>query len=138
MWQSLICKHVFPKTIFLFLKKKVTVNDSWVCLLSTINSCSHRDFETFFDKVNISYLHVFQIPAVHDFGLFMALIVANCWITVMLTMPAALYLWQLSIRRFEEKIFKCLWVFILVNLRSIQTFLIMADITNLKVFRLKN
>ncbi|WAR14743.1 DISP3-like protein, partial [Mya arenaria] len=30
------------------------------------------------------------IPAVHDFGLFMSLIVANCWLTVMISMPPVL------------------------------------------------
>lgn len=37
-----------------------------------------------------------MIPAVHDFGLFMCLIVANCWVTVMLIMPPALYIWYIS------------------------------------------
>lgn len=34
-----------------------------------------------------------QIPAVHDFGLFMALIVSCCWLWVSVLMPAALCIW---------------------------------------------
>lgn len=34
-----------------------------------------------------------QIPAVHDFGLFMALIVSCCWLWVSILMPAALCIW---------------------------------------------
>lgn len=34
-----------------------------------------------------------QIPAVHDFGLFMALIVSCCWLWVSVLMPAALCVW---------------------------------------------
>ncbi|KAJ8380072.1 hypothetical protein SKAU_G00008500 [Synaphobranchus kaupii] len=35
-----------------------------------------------------------HIPAVHDFGLFMALIVSCCWLWVCLLMPAALCVWS--------------------------------------------
>ncbi|XP_042564100.1 protein dispatched homolog 3 [Clupea harengus] len=35
-----------------------------------------------------------QIPAVHDFGLFMALIVSCCWVWVSMLMPAALCIWS--------------------------------------------
>ncbi|XP_060594182.1 protein dispatched homolog 3-like, partial [Ruditapes philippinarum] len=45
-----------------------------------------------------------MIPAVHDFGLFMSLIVANCWITVMLIMPPVLYIWYISFRKCEAAI----------------------------------
>ncbi|XP_033097772.1 protein dispatched homolog 3-like isoform X2 [Anneissia japonica] len=34
-----------------------------------------------------------QIPAIHDFGLFMSLIVSFCWFTVVTIMPSALNLW---------------------------------------------
>ncbi|XP_032817859.2 protein dispatched homolog 3 [Petromyzon marinus] len=36
-----------------------------------------------------------QIPAVRDFGLFMALLVAVCWLLAAIMMPAALSLWDL-------------------------------------------
>lgn len=39
------------------------------------------------------YLNDSQIPAVHDFGLFMALIVSCCWLWVSILMPAALCIW---------------------------------------------
>lgn len=42
-----------------------------------------------------------QIPAVHDFGLFMALIVSCCWLAVLFTMPAALGLWSLYLAPLE-------------------------------------
>ncbi|KAH3824631.1 hypothetical protein DPMN_126468, partial [Dreissena polymorpha] len=45
-----------------------------------------------------------MIPAVHDFGLFMSLIVANCWVTVMVIMPAALYTWQAVFKHWEDKL----------------------------------
>ena len=49
-----------------------------------------------------------QIPAVHDFGLFMSLIVANCWITVMLIMPPALYIWYISFGVCEANLLKAM------------------------------
>ncbi|KAL4221105.1 GRB10 interacting GYF protein 1 [Mactra antiquata] len=45
-----------------------------------------------------------MIPAVHDFGLFMSLIVANCWITVMIVMPPVLYIWYISFWKCESKL----------------------------------
>lgn len=35
-----------------------------------------------------------QIPAVHDFSLFMSLIVSCCWLWVSILMPAALCIWN--------------------------------------------
>ncbi|XP_071945644.1 protein dispatched homolog 3-like isoform X2 [Antedon mediterranea] len=34
-----------------------------------------------------------QIPAIHDFGLFMSLLVSFCWFTVVTIMPSAMNLW---------------------------------------------
>lgn len=42
-----------------------------------------------------------QIPAVQDFGLFMALIVSCCWLWVCLMMPAALGVWSRCLERRE-------------------------------------
>lgn len=42
-----------------------------------------------------------QIPAVHDFGLFMSLIVSCCWLAVLFTMPAALGIWSLYMAPLE-------------------------------------
>ncbi|KAK3104898.1 hypothetical protein FSP39_012859, partial [Pinctada imbricata] len=46
------------------------------------------------------------IPAIHAFGLFMSLIVACCWITVILIMPPALYIWHISFYHCEKFITK--------------------------------
>ncbi|KAJ8319852.1 hypothetical protein KUTeg_001439 [Tegillarca granosa] len=43
-----------------------------------------------------------SIPAVHQFGLFMSLIVASCWVTVVMIMPPALFLWQYTFARCES------------------------------------
>ncbi len=43
-----------------------------------------------------------QIPAVHDFGLFMSLIVSCCWLAVLFTMPAALGIWSLYMAPLES------------------------------------
>ncbi|XP_071145886.1 protein dispatched homolog 3-like [Mytilus edulis] len=45
-----------------------------------------------------------SIPAVHQFGLFMSLIVSCCWVTVLVVMPPALYIWGVGIQRWEEHI----------------------------------
>ncbi|CAJ0932774.1 unnamed protein product [Ranitomeya imitator] len=42
-----------------------------------------------------------QIPAVHDFGLFMSLIVSCCWVAVLFIMPAALGIWGAHISPLE-------------------------------------
>lgn len=38
----------------------------------------------------------------HDFGLFMSLIVTCCWLAVLFTMPAALGLWSLYMAPLES------------------------------------
>uniref|UniRef100_A0A8C4PS68 Dispatched RND transporter family member 3 n=1 Tax=Equus asinus TaxID=9793 RepID=A0A8C4PS68_EQUAS len=43
-----------------------------------------------------------SIPAVHDFGLFMSLIVSCCWLAVLFTMPAALGIWSLYMAPLES------------------------------------
>lgn len=47
-----------------------------------------------------------QMPAIHDFGLFMALIVSSCWLTVFCTLPPALNLWHRYISKWEERAFQ--------------------------------
>ncbi|CAH1774549.1 unnamed protein product, partial [Owenia fusiformis] len=46
------------------------------------------------------------IPAVHQFGLFMALIVSGCWIMVMINMPCALIIWHRCFSKCEAFCFK--------------------------------
>ncbi|KAH9492822.1 Protein dispatched 3 [Bulinus truncatus] len=49
-----------------------------------------------------------SIPAVHDFGLFMSLIVSACWISVFILMPPALYLYACIFEPLEIFLFSCL------------------------------
>lgn len=53
-----------------------------------------------------------SIPAVHQFGLFMFLIVSCCWITVLAVMLPALYIWDVGIKGLEEKCFSIMnyWI----------------------------
>jgi PERQ amino acid-rich with GYF domain-containing protein len=37
-----------------------------------------------------------QLPAIHDFGLFMGVLVVMCYLITVMTMPAILYIWWLS------------------------------------------
>lgn len=47
-----------------------------------------------------------QMPAIHDFGLFMALIVSSCWLTVFCTIPPALNLWQRYAAKWETWLYQ--------------------------------
>ena len=49
------------------------------------------------------------MPAIHDFGLLMALIVGSCWFTVFFTIPPALNLWHRYVSKWEGFIFKSLF-----------------------------
>lgn len=59
----------------------------------------HRDSQASQRLIPTAYI---QIPAVHDFGLFMSLIVTCCWLAVLFTMPAALGLWSLYMAPLES------------------------------------
>ncbi|TNN50462.1 Protein dispatched 3 [Liparis tanakae] len=48
-----------------------------------------------------------EIPAVHDFGLFMALIVSCCWLWVSALMPAALCIWTECVEPQEHVWLNC-------------------------------
>ncbi|KAI3372432.1 hypothetical protein L3Q82_022919 [Scortum barcoo] len=48
-----------------------------------------------------------QIPAVHDFGLFMALIVSCCWLWVSVLMPAVLCIWSECVEPYEHAWLNC-------------------------------
>lgn len=50
---------------------------------------------------------LFQITAVHQFGLFMGLVVMFCYIQVTLVMPSFLYLWYKYLSRVEYIYFLC-------------------------------
>ena len=50
------------------------------------------------------FLFRFQIPAVHDFGLFMGLVVVMCYCTVTCIMPPTLFLWARYVGKCESRI----------------------------------
>ncbi|KAL2091925.1 hypothetical protein ACEWY4_011723 [Coilia grayii] len=61
----------------------------------TIKTAGRATFLTSFTTAAAYAANTFsQIPAVHDFGLFMALIVSCCWVWVSVLMPAALCVWS--------------------------------------------
>uniref|UniRef100_H3AV32 Dispatched RND transporter family member 3 n=2 Tax=Latimeria chalumnae TaxID=7897 RepID=H3AV32_LATCH len=72
-------------------------------MIHTIQTAGKATFFTSFTTAAAYAANVFsQIPAVHDFGLFMSLIVACCWVAVLFIMPAALCIWSLYISPLES------------------------------------
>ncbi|KAG5840547.1 hypothetical protein ANANG_G00189940 [Anguilla anguilla] len=64
-------------------------------MVYTVKTAGRATFLTSFTTAAAYAANTFsQIPAVHDFGLFMALIVSCCWLWVCLLMPAALCVWS--------------------------------------------
>ncbi|KAL4623065.1 hypothetical protein GN956_G19313 [Arapaima gigas] len=64
-------------------------------IVYTVKTAGRATFLTSFTTAAAYAANTFsQIPAVHDFGLFMALIVSCCWLWVSLMMPAALSVWS--------------------------------------------
>ena len=63
--------------------------------------------ELYFNNNSLSFLS--QMPAIHDFGLFMMLIVISCWLTVISIIPPVLYLWYKYIDKLEKRCFKLLF-----------------------------
>ncbi|MBN3322038.1 DISP3 protein, partial [Atractosteus spatula] len=64
-------------------------------MVHTVQTAGRATFLTSFTTAAAYAANTFsQIPAVHDFGLFMALIVSCCWLWVLLMLPAALCLWS--------------------------------------------
>uniref|UniRef100_A0A8C7GDI3 Dispatched RND transporter family member 3 n=1 Tax=Oncorhynchus kisutch TaxID=8019 RepID=A0A8C7GDI3_ONCKI len=63
-------------------------------MMYTVKTAGRATFLTSFTTAAAYAANTFsQIPAVHDFGLFMALIVSCCWLWVSILMPAALCIW---------------------------------------------
>nr|XP_046243091.1 protein dispatched homolog 3 isoform X2 [Scatophagus argus] len=63
-------------------------------MIYTMKTAGRATFLTSFTTAAAYAANTFsQIPAVHDFGLFMALIVSCCWLWVSALMPAALCVW---------------------------------------------
>ncbi|XP_028852981.1 protein dispatched homolog 3 isoform X2 [Denticeps clupeoides] len=64
-------------------------------MIYTLKTAGRATFLTSFTTAAAYAANTFsQIPAVHDFGLFMALIVSCCWLWVSILMPAALCIWS--------------------------------------------
>uniref|UniRef100_A0A673H202 Protein dispatched homolog 3-like n=1 Tax=Sinocyclocheilus rhinocerous TaxID=307959 RepID=A0A673H202_9TELE len=64
-------------------------------MIYTIKTAGRATFFTSFTTAAAYAANTFsQIPAVHDFGLFMSLIVSCCWLWVSILMPAALCIWS--------------------------------------------
>ncbi|XP_069775145.1 protein dispatched homolog 3 isoform X2 [Narcine bancroftii] len=71
-------------------------------MIHTIKIAGKATFFTSFTTASAYAANIFsQIPAVHDFGLFMSLIVACCWIAVLFLMPATLCIWSQYISPLE-------------------------------------
>uniref|UniRef100_A0A3Q3EJH8 Dispatched RND transporter family member 3 n=1 Tax=Labrus bergylta TaxID=56723 RepID=A0A3Q3EJH8_9LABR len=77
-------------------------------IIYTIKTAGRATFLTSFTTAAAYAANTFsQIPAVHDFGLFMALIVSCCWLWVSILMPAALCIWTECVEPQEHAWLNC-------------------------------
>ncbi|XP_010792451.1 patched domain-containing protein 2 [Notothenia coriiceps] len=77
-------------------------------MIYTIKTAGRATFLTSFTTAAAYAANTFsQIPAVHDFGLFMALIVSCCWLWVSALMPAALCIWTEVVEPREHAWLNC-------------------------------
>ncbi|KAK2902276.1 hypothetical protein Q8A73_012022 [Channa argus] len=77
-------------------------------MIYTIKTAGRATFFTSFTTAAAYAANTFsQIPAVHDFGLFMALIVSCCWLWVSVLMPAALCIWSQHVESHEHAWLNC-------------------------------
>uniref|UniRef100_A0A3Q3LKM6 Dispatched RND transporter family member 3 n=1 Tax=Mastacembelus armatus TaxID=205130 RepID=A0A3Q3LKM6_9TELE len=77
-------------------------------MIYTIKTAGRATFLTSFTTAAAYAANTFsQIPAVHDFGLFMALIVSCCWLWVSVLMPAALCIWTQCVEPHEHAWLNC-------------------------------
>ncbi|XP_029019831.1 protein dispatched homolog 3 [Betta splendens] len=77
-------------------------------MIHTVKTAGRATFLTSFTTAAAYAANTFsQIPAVHDFGLFMALIVSCCWLWVSVLMPAALCIWTQHVERREHVWLSC-------------------------------
>ncbi|XP_048205775.1 protein dispatched homolog 3 isoform X2 [Perognathus longimembris pacificus] len=92
--------------VFVFIntyRQAAHLEDPQLRMIHTIQTAGKATFFTSLTTAAAYAANVFsQIPAVHDFGLFMALIVSCCWLAVLVTMPAALGLWSLYLAPLES------------------------------------
>ncbi|KAM4872447.1 protein dispatched homolog 3 isoform 2-T2 [Thomomys bottae] len=92
--------------VFVFIntyRQAAHLEDPQLRMVHTIQTAGKATFFTSLTTAAAYAANVFsQIPAVHDFGLFMSLAVSCCWLAVLVTMPAALGLWSLYLAPLES------------------------------------
>ncbi|XP_042551666.1 protein dispatched homolog 3 isoform X1 [Dipodomys spectabilis] len=92
--------------VFVFIntyRQAAHLEDPQLRMIHTIQTAGKATFFTSLTTAAAYAANIFsQIPAVHDFGLFMSLIVSCCWLAVLVTMPAALGLWSLYLAPLES------------------------------------
>ncbi|XP_062855404.1 protein dispatched homolog 3 [Trichomycterus rosablanca] len=84
--------------VFVFIstfRQMAHVTDAEQRMIHTVQTAGRATFLTSFTTAAAYAANAFsQIPAVHDFSLFMSLIVSCCWLWVSILMPAALCIWN--------------------------------------------
>uniref|UniRef100_A0A8C3XNW4 Dispatched RND transporter family member 3 n=1 Tax=Chelydra serpentina TaxID=8475 RepID=A0A8C3XNW4_CHESE len=92
--------------VFVFIntyRQATHLKDLQLRMIHTIQTAGKATFFTSLTTAAAYAANIFsQIPAVHDFGLFMSLIVSCCWVAVLFTMPAALGIWTLYVSPLES------------------------------------
>ncbi|TKC51007.1 hypothetical protein EI555_003151 [Monodon monoceros] len=92
--------------VFVFIntyRQATHLEDPQLRMIHTIQTAGKATFFTSLTTAAAYAANVFsQIPAIHDFGLFMSLIVSCCWLAVLFTMPAALGIWSLYMAPLES------------------------------------
>ncbi|XP_064381673.1 protein dispatched homolog 3 isoform X1 [Dromaius novaehollandiae] len=92
--------------VFVFIntyRQATHLKDLRLRMIHTIQTAGKATFFTSLTTAAAYAANIFsQIPAVHDFGLFMSLIVSCCWVAVLFTMPAALGIWTLYVSPLES------------------------------------
>nr|XP_056721201.1 protein dispatched homolog 3 [Euleptes europaea] len=92
--------------VFVFIntyRQATHLKDLQLRMIHTIQTAGKATFFTSLTTAAAYAANIFsQIPAVHDFGLFMSLIVSCCWVAVLFTMPAALGIWSQYLSPLED------------------------------------
>ncbi|KAM7030582.1 protein dispatched homolog 3 isoform 2-T2 [Acridotheres tristis] len=92
--------------VFVFIntfRQATHLRDVRLRMIHTVQTAGKATFFTSLTTAAAYAANIFsQIPAVHDFGLFMSLIVSCCWVAVLFTMPAALGIWTLYVSPLES------------------------------------
>ncbi|XP_014465851.2 protein dispatched homolog 3 isoform X1 [Alligator mississippiensis] len=92
--------------VFVFIntyRQATHLKDLRLRMIHTVQTAGKATFFTSLTTAAAYAANIFsQIPAVHDFGLFMSLIVSCCWVAVLFTMPAALGIWTLYLSPLES------------------------------------